>query len=277
MQHHIRCLTEACKQLNVEFSFLDEEQNLVELLIHRKSFIFQSNRTPFNTEALAGICLDKGHTWQVLHTHLRMPQTLAFMDIEVAPKYRNYLRYHSLDAIIETIESVLTYPLVVKRNRGALGNNVFLCQDRAEAETALRRIYNKTLPGYDYVALAQEFIPSRQEYRLVCFRGEPVLLYERYAGDKLFKALYWEGAEGRPILVEDEVLIQEQMAFLQPMFERLRPGYVGVDLLRSMSGEWVLLELNSGPRVDHFIERHGPARIVAMYARIVQRLLEEEA
>ena len=277
MQHHIRCLTEACKQLNVEFAFLDEEQNVVELYIHRQSFIFQSNRTPFNTEALAGICLDKGHTWQVLHPHLRMPQTLAFMDLEVTPKYRSYLRYHSLDAIMAKIEGALTYPIVVKRNRGALGSNVFLCQDRPEAEAALRRIYNKNLPGYDYVALAQEFIPSRQEYRLVCFRGEPLLLYERYAGDKLFKALYWEGSEGRPILVEDEALIQEQMTFLQPLFERLRPGYVGVDLVRSVSGEWVLLELNSGPRVDHFIEHNGPARIVAMYVRMVQRLLEDEA
>ena len=277
MQQHIRCLTEACKQLNVEFSFLDKEQNLVELRIHQKFFIFQSNRTPFNTEALAGICLDKGHTWQVLHQHLRMPQTLAFMDTQVAPKFRSYLRYHSREEMLAEIEKTLAYPVVVKRNRGALGNNVFLCHHRAEAEVALERIFNKTLPGYDYIALAQEFIASRQEYRLVCFRGEPVLLYERYAGNKLFKALYWEDAEGRPILVEDEALIQAQMAFLQPMFQRLCPGYVGIDLVRSVSGEWVLLELNSGPRVDHFIEFNGPERIIAMYLRIVQRLLEEEA
>jgi glutathione synthase/RimK-type ligase-like ATP-grasp enzyme len=277
MQHHIRCLIEACKQLQVEFSFLDEEQNLVELLIHQKSFIFQSNRTPFNTEALAGICLDKGHTWQVLHQHIRMPQTLAFMDTHVAPKYRSYLRYHSREAMIEEIEKTLAYPIVVKRNRGALGNNVFLCQNRAEAEAAMERIYNKSLPGYDYIALAQEFISSQQEYRLVCFRGEPVLLYERYAGDRPFKALYWEDSEGRPILVEDQALIQEQMAFLQPMFQRLCPGYVGVDLVRSRSGEWVLLELNSGPRVDHFIEFNGPERIIAMYVRIVQRLLDDAA
>lgn len=277
MQHHIRCLTEACKQLKVAFSFLDEEHNLVELRIHQKSFLFQSNRTPFNTEALAGICLDKGHTWQVLHQLVRMPQTLAFMDVHVPPQYQHYLRYHTREAIIAEIENTLTYPLVVKRNRGALGNNVFLCHNRADVVAALERIYNKALPGYDYVALAQEFIPSRQEYRLVCFRGEPVLLYERYAGDNLFKALYWENAEGRPILVEDEALIREQMAFLQPMFQRLCPGYVGVDLVRSVSGEWVLLELNSGPRVDHFIAFNGPERIVAMYARIVQRLLEDDA
>jgi len=277
MQHHIRCLTEACKQLNVDFSFLDEEQNLVELQIHQKSFLFHSNRTPFNTEALAGICLDKGHTWQILHPHVRMPTTLAFMDINVPPKYQHYLRYHTCEAIIAEIENTLTYPLVVKRNRGALGSNVFLCQDRAEVVTALSRIHNKALPGYDYVALAQEFIPSQQEYRLICFRGEPVLLYERYAGGNLFKALYWEHSEGRPVLVEDEALIREQMAFLKPMFQRLCPGYVGVDLVRSASGEWVLIELNSGPRVDHFIEFNGPERVIAMYIRIVRRLLEDEA
>ncbi len=277
MQHHIRCLTEACKQLNVPFSFLDDEQNLVELHIHQQSFLFQSNRTPFNTEALAGICLDKGHTWQVLHQHLRMPQTLAFMDINVSPKYRRYLRYHTREAMVSKIENTLTYPLVVKRNRGALGQNVFLCHDRGEVVAALDRIYNKELSGYDYVALAQEFIPSQQEYRLICFRGEPMLLYERYAGDKLFKALYWEDTVGRPILVEDEALIREQIDFLQPMFERLRPGYVGVDLVRSVSGEWVLLELNSGPRVDHFIEFNGSERIIAMYARILQRLLDDKA
>ncbi|ETX03366.1 MAG: hypothetical protein ETSY1_00275 [Candidatus Entotheonella factor] len=277
MQAHTRCLIEACKQLKVDFSFLDEEQNLVELYIHQKSFMFQANRTPFNTEALAGICLDKGHTWRVLHQHVRMPQTLAFMDIHVKPQYRRYLRYHTHEEIIAEIESTLTYPLVIKRNRGALGNNVFLCENRAEAEAALEQIYNKELRGYDYIALAQEFIPSQQEYRLVCFRGEPVLLYERYAGAKQFKVRYWEEPEGRPILVEDEALIQEQMAFLQPMFQRLCPGYVGVDLVRSVSGEWVLIELNSGPRVDHFVEFNGPERIIAMYVRIVQRLLEDEA
>ncbi|ETX03845.1 ATP-grasp domain-containing protein [Candidatus Entotheonella palauensis] len=277
MQHHTRCLIEACKQLNVDFSFLDEEQNLVELYIHQKSFIFQANRTPFNTEALAGICLDKGHTWEVLHQHVRMPQTLSFMDIHVKPQYQRYLRYHTHEAIIAEIENTFPYPLVVKRNRGALGDNVFLCENRAEVVAALERIHNKELRGYDYIALAQEFIPSQQEYRLVCFRGEPVLLYERYAGDKKFKVRYWEEPQGRPILIEDEELIREQMAFLKPVFQRLHPGYIGVDLVRSVSGEWVLLELNSGPRVDHFVEFNGPERIIAMYVRIVQRLLEDEA
>ncbi len=277
MQHHIRCLTEACKQLNVNFSFLDEEQNLVELQIHEQTLLFHSNRTPFNTEALAALCLDKGHTWQVLHQHVRMPLTLAFMDIHVPQKYHRYLHYPTREAIIAKIENTLTYPLVVKRNRGALGKNVFLCQDRAAVEAALDRIHNKELPSYDYIALAQEFIPSHQEYRLICFRGEPLLLYERYAGDQPFKALYWETPTGRPILVEDEALLQEQMAFLQPMFQRLCPGYVGVDLVRSISGEWVLLELNSGPRVDHFIEFNGSERVIDMYVRMVQRLLEDEA
>lgn len=276
MEKHIRCLIEACRALGLGYEQLDREGNFLRVAITGHWEYFQLSKTPFNSEVMHGICRDKMHSYQLLGGSVRLPRTLSFLDVNLESKYRAYLELDSLDAIVKRAEAEFDYPLVVKRNRGYLGINVRLCQDRAEVKTALRQVFDQRSKHYDYLALAQEFIPTREEYRLVCAFGTPVLIYRRGSG-RLFNARYWELAEERANLVQDPALEQALMEFVRPVYATLPLGFVGFDIVRGTDDQLYLLELNSSPRFDHVIDGNGPGCVVDMYRKTLGLYLDRRS
>lgn len=272
MQNHIACLIQACQTLNINYEFVDKDKNFVKVLIGDTHHYFHANRTPFNTEAVAGICKDKDHTYQLLSNTVRMPKTLAFLDFRVDKHYQRYVIYKSMEAILEQIDAHLSYPIIIKRNRGCLGRNVFLCETPKQATEAIEAVFDNSKVYYDYIALAQEYIPSVKEFRFVCFAKEPVLAYERYLAGTSFKASYWNAPQGSAIDVDDPKLIEELLEFVLPVYQVLDIGFVGFDIVRSQEGSLYLLELNSGPRFDHFVQFNGREKVIAMYQTILNRL-----
>ena len=276
MEKQIACLIKACRELGLAYEQLDREGNFLRVAVGERWEYFQLSKTPFNSEVMHGICRDKMHSHQLLSGRVRMPRTLPFLDVALEAKYRQYLEFDSLDAILTRIDSELAYPLVIKRNRGYLGINVHLCEDRSRAETALREIFDQRSKHYDYLALAQEFVPTREEFRLVCAFGTPVLTYQR-GGGLPFNARYWEVARQRASLVLDPALEQELMEFIRPVYATLPIGFVGFDIIRSADGKLYLLELNSSPRFDHIIEGSGRACVVEMYRKTLSLYLEPQS
>jgi len=269
MQNNIRCLLAACQQLGIDYTALDTDQHCVRIQLAGQWHYFTANRTPFNPESLANICLDKQHTYDILHPYIQMPLTRHFLDPHTSPQYQCYLKYRSLTAILKAIAETFDYPVVIKPNRGALGINVTLCHDESQVEQALQQIFDHDSRRYDYIAIAQHYIPPHQEYRLVCFRGEPVLLYQRCnTEDSTFNVRYWE--TGYSLHIEDKTCLTELATFAQPIFDTLAIPYVGLDILRGLDGQLYLLELNSAPRYDHFIEQHGDEAVIAVYRKLLQ-------
>jgi len=271
MEAHITALAKAAASLHIHCQHLDDAGNLVRLSHQGRNCIFQSNRTPFNTEVMAGICLDKGHTYQLLKDAVPMPRTLAILDFAVAPRYRQYLALRSLDQALARIEDEFDYPVVVKRNRGALASNVFLCHDPGAVADALGRIFDRQRHSYDFIALAQEFLPTAREYRVVCHEGEVVFAYERVLEQSDFKAAYWTLPGGAARYIGDRARWRTFEDFAAPIFQVLPLGFVGLDVLETRDGRLVLLELNSGPRFDHISENEGDDAVVAMYRRVLGR------
>jgi glutathione synthase/RimK-type ligase-like ATP-grasp enzyme len=269
LEQNIICLTSACTELSIPFDFIDEEHNVLSIRLNEKSHYFHLNRTPFNSESVAGICKDKYHTYCLLRESVRLPKTLSFMSYNVDQRYKDYLKYHSPQEILTAIESELSYPLIIKSNSGSFGSNVFLCKTRTEAQTAIERIFNKNSHLYDYILLAQEFIPAKEEYRLVCFREEPVLTYKRSSNPSEFNARYWENSTSQAVRVTEQETIYELQEFVRPIYGKLPIDFVGFDIIRSFDDNFYLLELNSGPRFDHFIDSNGPEHVVHMYKNIL--------
>ncbi|WP_163836058.1 ATP-grasp domain-containing protein [Spartinivicinus ruber] len=267
------CLTKALQNLHIPYSLLDPEGNLIRVELHSKSYLFQRSRTPFNSESVAQICLDKEHTYHILKNVINMPKTIGFLDYQQASEYPQYTYFDSLDKIIEEIEAKFSYPLVVKRNRGALSKNVFLCQFKKELIDALNAIYNRKSLDYDYVALAQYFINTKQEYRVVFFKNELILAYERYTDQQGFKANYWNLPGGCSKYITDSCLLEELKNFVEPIFQHIPAAMVGVDIIRDISGDLFLVELNSGPKFSHFIEFNGEELIIEMYKTIFKKLI----
>ncbi|MFM6350053.1 MAG: alpha-L-glutamate ligase, partial [Dolichospermum sp.] len=96
-----------------------------------------------------------------------MPRTLSFISPYCDEKYLEYLEFSSIDKIIAEIERNFVLPVIIKRNRGSGGNNVFKCTDLLEVCNALEHIFNVNSKNYDYVALVQEPIHIVKEYRSV--------------------------------------------------------------------------------------------------------------
>lgn len=270
MEIHIKCLTQACDNQHIAYESLDDEKNFIKVAIG-EGLLFQQNRTPFNTEAIAAICKDKEHSYQLLHKQIAMPKTIGFLDFNTHDHYQKYVGYPSQDAISHKIEQSFSYPVVVKRNRGALGDNVFLCHDKTSVENALSNIFNRMSCNYDYIALAQEYIRPEQEFRAVFFRGELLLCYQRVSENVDFGARYWDTNKGHALHIDDPKELSSLTNFIQPALALPGLNYVGFDIIKNTQGKYRLLEMNSGPKYNHYIQSYGESGIVALFEKILLR------
>ena len=270
METHIKCLTQACDKQKIKYQILDDEKNVIKVALG-EGLLFQQNRTPFNTEVIASICKDKGHTYQLLHQQIAMPKTIGFLDFNTHDHFQKYVNYPSQEAIINAIENVFSYPLVVKRNRGALGVNVFLCRDRSAVKTALDEIFNRNSCSYDYIALAQEYIQPKQEFRAVFFRGELLLCYQRVSENTDFGVRYWDTDKGHARHIDDPKELARLTEFIQPALTLPGLNYAGFDIIKNTQGKYHLLEMNSGPKYNHYIQSYGESGIVALFEKMLHR------
>lgn len=268
MEVHIKCLTQACDNQQIKYESLDDENNFIKVAIG-KGLLFQQNRTPFNTEAIAAICKDKEHTYQLLHKHVAMPKTIGFLDFNTHDHFQKYVSHPTQDAIIHKIEQTFNYPVIIKRNRGALGVNVFLCHDKTSVESALGSIFNRMSCNYDYIALAQEYIRPEQEFRAVFFRGELLLCYQRLSENKEFGARYWDTNKGRALHIDDPQELSALTQFSQHALALPGLNYVGLDIIKNQQGEYRLLEMNSGPKYNHYIQSYGEGGIIKLFEKIL--------
>lgn len=263
MEKQIAALSQACRELKLDFSFIDIEKNVMRVAMPWGFEYFQIGRTPFNSEVIWGLLRDKKHSYDLFKHDVRMPETLAFLDPAVPEEYRKYNQHNSIQSMLDTIKDVFNFPVVVKPNAGALGAEVSLCENEAQATAALTRIFNHQSRNYDYVALVQECIPNQAEYRLICSFKTPVLLYQR--GQQTgFNAQYWHQGE-HAIHVQDPALIKRLFQFVKPVYQHLDIGFVGFDIVRSPDDSLCLIELNSSPKFNNFIKHNNSAPVVDVY------------
>jgi glutathione synthase/RimK-type ligase-like ATP-grasp enzyme len=252
---------------------IDKESNLLRLELADKYHYFQINRTPFNSETVYCICKDKMHSYELLNSVVNMPKTLSFLDWKVAKKFKQYIQHESESPMIAEMESEFSYPFVLKKNQGALGENVYLCKDRQQAKQALDEIFNKQSYTYDYIALAQQFIPTHEEFRLLCAFGQPVLAYQRGNASE-FNKEYWLHGEDA-LLIEDKQLIDELYQFIKPIYSLIDIGFCGFDIIRGKDNKLHLIELNSSPRFDHIIQASGESCVIEMYKKSLNLFIQK--
>lgn len=277
MSVHTRCLVEACERLGVPHSFVDGDDNFLEINLGGKRYYFPGASTPFNDGATSKICRDKEFSYKLLKGVIAMPKSLGFVDPEAPEKYRDWARMATTEAIVEKICSEFALPVIVKRNSGSQGRHVFLCKDRAEVATAVRKVFEKDEDGtkdYDHVLLAQEYIVAKKEYRAVVFGGNILMLYEKDVSDAVFTGnlspLHWENSKA--VQVADEKTIKRIQAFTAPIYSLLDLRYGGLDIIEDADGKLNLVELNSRPGFGLFAKDNGSEPLIQMYVKILQAL-----
>ncbi|MCL1489544.1 MAG: alpha-L-glutamate ligase [Pseudanabaena sp. Salubria-1] len=271
MLTNIKMLLGACKKLSIEFEILHPNQNLVKVKLSNREYYFTNYSTPLIPQSLAEIFKDKQYFYQVFRDVVKMPRTVSFISPYCDQRYKEYLRYSTTDDIIAEIENSFELPVIVKRNRGSGGNNVFKCFDLLQIRNALDCIFNVNSKNYDYVALVQEPINIVKEYRSVCLNQEQIVVYDKDISQAAFTGnlspLHWEGAIAKQ--VSNDETIASINKFIQPIFRKMSIPYVGLDIALDAHQNYWLIEANSHPNFDIFIRDNGEDAIVGLFEEIL--------
>jgi len=275
MLTNIEILLAACEELNIPYEILHHSQNLIRLKQGGEEYYFVNYMTPFNSASVAEIFKDKEYTYQLLNGKINTPRTFGFVSPHCEEKYKKYLSFPDIESIVLEVNKNFSFPVILKRNRGAGGNNVFLCKTREQIKEALEIIFNVNSKDYDYVALAQEYIEIAHEYRAVFCKEKLVLLYEKDKSQAKFAGnlspLHWEGANAKHII--NPKLMSEMEDFVKPVFAEIAINYAGLDIALDKNGAYWLIEINSSPNYDIFVRDNDRQIVVTMFKGLLDSLV----
>lgn len=273
-----RCIAQACNELKVPYEFVDDNHNFIRVNLH-KPYFFVNFATPFGRHDIVKICKDKEFTYKLLNPVIRTPHTIGYLDPFCREGYRKYVKIKSYQKIHKDILSKFELPVIIKRNTGTRGKNVFLCQHETEILAALQKIYHKKSKEYDYVAIAQAYIQPVEEFRVVSFFRDILLVYKKDISHATFvgnlSPLHWENAHA--IHVQDEQLIARLHDFLAPVHSVLELQFSGIDVILDEEDNLWVLEINSQPDFDIFARDNGDERVVEVFKVMLRRMMNGKA
>lgn len=271
MLDNVLLLLQACKNLNISYEIIHPAENLLKIKLNNKQHYFCNYSTPLINQAVAQIIKDKEYTYHILKQKVKLPRTVGFLSPFCELKYKMYLKFPNFQDIILEIKDKFETPVIVKRNSGSGGHNVFLCKNTDEIETALKEIFNINYKKYDYVAIAQEFIHIKSEYRAIFLNKELVLLYEKDISDAEFAGnlspLHWNGAKAK--YINNPQILSEIANFAQPIFEELDLDYAGLDIVLDRDNQYWLIEINSHPNYSIFTRDNGEEPVLKIFEKML--------
>jgi glutathione synthase/RimK-type ligase-like ATP-grasp enzyme len=269
---NLQLFRKACQKLDIPYETFHSSQSLMRIKLD-KYYYFVNNGTPFNSEAINELFKDKEYTYLLLKDKINMPRCLGFLSPFCPEEYKQYLVYQNLAEITAEVTKNFALPVIVKKNRGLGGNNVFLAKTVEDIRGAFSEIFDVNSKKVDYVALAQEYIDIIHEYRVIVFHNEILLVYEKDKSQAKFTGnlspLHWEGAIA--LHITDEILIREIKDFIEPIFSEMMINYAGFDIARDGDGKLWLIEINGTPGYKIFIRDNGEDIIVTMFQTILSR------
>ncbi len=270
MLDNVSLLLKACENLNISYEILKPAENLIKIKLNNKHHYFCNYSTPLINQAVAQLIKDKEYTYHVLNKNVKLPRTVGFLSPFCDIQYKIYLKFPTIQDILLDIKGKFKTPVIVKRNSGSGGHNVFLCQNTDEIETALKEIFNIN-HKYDYVAIAQEFIHIKSEYRAVFLNKELVLLYEKDISNAEFAGnlspLHWNGAKAK--YINDPQILLEIANFAKPIFEELDLDYGGLDIVLDRDNQYWLIEVNSHPNYSIFTRDNGEEPVLKIFEKML--------
>ncbi len=270
-------LTRACDELGIKYEVLHQHDITVKVnLPNGDNLFFTHHFKTFNREDIVKICRDKDLSYTLLAPHIKLPKWKSYLAPNLNEKYKHLLKFNSKREIADDIEKNFEYPLVIKRNFGSQGHNVFLCKNRKDISSALLKIFSRSrkFGSFDYIAVAQEYINIKKEYRVIAFKRELMFAYEKNIDDASFTGnlspLHWENSQG--ILIEDGALLKRLEDFIQPIFDAIPINFVGIDVAIDEKGEAYIIEVNNSPGMGIGAGSFGLEPIIEMFKTILVQL-----
>lgn len=252
MHLHIQALKQALLGLGIAPSMVPGFPDA--LMVRGRPFI--RTTTPFNDEGVSALCRDKAAVHALLDGKVRMPKTRAFLD--PAGRYPELCQARSIDEIVESSLDFL-YPRIVKMNRGRAGRHVFLAKDEAGFRDSLGKVFDKASRHYDYIALVQEHVEPRAEYRVAVSGGRPTLAYGRDSFGFV-----------------DAPIASDLFETCGQILAEIPVSWGSLDFIESTDGSLYFLEANTQPSHEGFIQKNGGGAIRDLYALALRQFLDGE-
>ena len=212
----------------------------------------------FNKADFIKMCDDKMLTFiRCANESIPMPKTIAGPLVYLSNLNPDFT---FLDKVIEE----LSFPMVVKKVYGSLGEGVFLAKDKQELITIYKEQAHNPI-------LFQEYMPKSigKSVRVLIIDGKVFGSFVRKnKGD--FRSNFGETA-GSEILQNNE----KYHEFAQKIADILNIEYAGIDLLDDKNGQPILCEINSNAFFEEF-EKVTGLNVAKAYAEMVIRKIKNE-
>ena len=274
MLNNTRLMLKACDKLNLSYDILHRNGNFVKVKINDKEHFFVNNSVPLLSQSISKILIDKDYNYQLLHEVVSMPQNISYLSPFCDEKYHEYLEFKTIEEIKNNILEQFSLPVIVKKNKGSGGTNVFLCHSEEKIYSSVQAIFDINDKKCDYIAIAQEYINIKKEYRVVCLHHKLMLAYEKNIDNAVFQGnlspLHWEGATA--IKIEDEKLLNEISEFLAPIFTKIDLKYGGFDVVIDENDKLWLIEINSHPDFTIFTKFNDESIIIDLFKKLLLSL-----
>jgi glutathione synthase/RimK-type ligase-like ATP-grasp enzyme len=267
---------ETCRSMQVDCATLDVTNSAFVLQFGAYRHLIANRTFGLNSDIQATFCRDKFYHYQLLHSIVSMPTTIAYFDPQspLIP-LRKFATLHSYGAIVSDIVSNFDLPVIVKKNQGSKGEAVYLCHHQKEITTAVESVFNQQRYFYDYMVLAQSYISHKSEYRVIWFDGKVRFAYMKDISTATCEGnlspLHWNGA--RSVLVTDSVLLRKFTDLMGKIQTVLPITYCGADFVMNTSGDLCLLELNHAPGFDEYLKTASDQPLRELYTAIITYLM----
>lgn len=214
-------------------------------------FIYRKN-FGINTSSSARIADDKYLTYSILAS-AGLPAVLCCrIDTPLSDRY-----YKTKATNLWQCEQLLLlYPeIVIKPNNASEGRDVYRCKTPKEAETVLAQL-NKRYKNL----VVSPYIESLAEYRIFCLKGKALFAYRKYipltldSEESLWKYNLSQGALPAPLDAKTDITKLYSLA--ENAVEILQLDFATVDILEKPDGSFVILEINGGVAMDHFMKQY---------------------
>jgi len=273
-----RCLGKACNKFGIPFVIHDDFGNWLEVSIGNKKLQFINRVTPFNNGSIFKLCKDKEFSYRLFSKEIKMAKTKGFVDPNCNEDYSKYVSSDEVGEVVNKMIKEFKFPFVVKMNSGSFGNNIFVVNSQEEVKKSVEQIYNKDSENYDYLALAQEFIDIEKEFRVIWFKGEALLIYEKVIEEKNdhISPMFNPGAKTVEIPENDKTYKDLVSFFKESKTLEEQIEYAGFDVAVDKDGKIWLLEINASPILDKFARDNGDDALVVVYEKMLNIIQGQE-
>jgi len=194
-------------------------------------------------------------------------ETLKLFPEDFDKLWQNYLFYQAKIPFVPTecfgcpnlLKEKKKFPFILKRLVGSLGRDLRLIKNEAQLEDFLK---NK----HPYEFIAQLFLPTGEDYRLIVLRGEVLGVMKRKAKKGQIATNVAAGGKAEKVSFKPELV---ELAKKVCLF--LRCEFAGVDIMYDQGGNPYVLEVNRYPVFKGFEKVTG----VNVAGRVIDYLFKK--